>query len=232
MRSPRRADRVPGHRGPLASWRRGLAALAAAAAIYGCSDPDRARLQATTEPTYDKATGQLNELTFDANRNGRIDTWTEMSGNRPLRSRLDTNEDGTLDRWEYYDGAGTLARVGLSRMGNGRPDAWVFATADGRIDRIEVSSTADESKIDRWEYYDTSAAPADGGAGPLQRVEADSNHDGRVDKWERYAHGVLQTAEFDVDGDGRPDRRFTYSDGALVSVETADGQGVYRKTND
>lgn len=198
--------------------------------MCGCSDPDRARVQATTKPTYDTATGQLKELTFDANRNGRIDTWTEMDGNRPLRSRLDTDEDGTLDRWEYYDTAGTLTKVGLSRQKNGRPDAWAYSGADGRIARIESSSSGDESKIDRWEYYDTSVAPAGSGPGPLQHVEADGNHDGRVDKWERYAQGELQAAEFDEDGDGRPDRRLTYSGAALVSIETVpDGRGGYGK---
>jgi hypothetical protein len=233
MRSPARDSGVPR---PVRSGRalrtiRRAAAITAAAAICGCSDPDRERLQATTKPTYDKATGQLKELTFDANRNGRIDTWTEMDGNRPLRSRLDTNEDGTPDRWEYYDAAGKLAKVGLSRKGNGQPDAWAYSTADGRIARIESSSAADAARIDRWEYYDTSAAPAGDGAAPLERVEEDSDRDGRVDKWERYAHGVLRTAEFDENGDGRPDRRITYSGPELVSIETLpDGRGRYSKT--
>ncbi|HET7217053.1 MAG TPA: hypothetical protein VFJ02_03360 [Vicinamibacterales bacterium] len=206
------------------------AALVAAAAICGCSDPDRERLKATTKPTYDKTTGQLKELTFDANRNGRIDTWTDMDGTRPLRSRIDTDEDGTLDRWEYYNDAGRLARVGMSRNGNGQPDAWAYSTADGRIARIESSSVGDEVRIDRWEYYDTTAAPAAAGPGPLLRVESDSNHDGRADKWERYTHGVLETAEFDENGDGRPDRRITYRGADLVSIETApDGHGRYGK---
>ena len=233
MRSPGRGSVSPR---PVCAGRalgaiRRAAAIAAAAAVYGCSDPDRARLQATTKPTYDKATGQLKELTLDANRNGRIDTWTEMDGHRPLRSRADTNEDGTLDRWEYYDAAGTLVKVGLSRKGSGQPDAWAYAGAGGRIDRIEVSSTGDETRIDRWEYYDATAAPGADGAGVLVRVDEDANHDGRRDKWERYDRGVLRTAEFDEDGDGRPDRRLTYDGTALVSIEVADGRGGYRKSS-
>ena len=89
------------------------AALTAAVAAHGCSDPERERLKATTKPTYDNATGRLKELTFDVNKNGRIDTWTEMDGSRPLRSRIDDNEDGRPDRWEYYDDKGKLSKVGF-----------------------------------------------------------------------------------------------------------------------
>ena len=35
-------------------------------------------------PTYDSATGKLTQLTYDANRNGRVDTWTSMDGTQPL----------------------------------------------------------------------------------------------------------------------------------------------------
>jgi hypothetical protein len=36
-----------------------------------------------------------------------------MDGNRALRSRMDRNEDGRVDRWEYYDGGGRLVKVGF-----------------------------------------------------------------------------------------------------------------------
>ncbi len=112
----------------------------------------------------------------------------------PLRSRIDSNEDGRIDRWEYYDAAGRLAKVGFSRKADEKPDAWAYSTASGRIDRIEISSTGDPAHIDRWEFYDTSAAAAGAGAdgtGPLLRVDEDTNRDGRPDKWERYADGLV-----------------------------------------
>jgi hypothetical protein len=153
-----------------------------------------------------------------------------MDGNRPIRSRIDTNEDGRLDRWEYYDDKGTLAKVGFSRKSDGKPDAWAYSTAGGRIDRIEVSSASDERQIDRWEYYDSSAAPGPEGTGPLVRVEEDANKDGRRDKWERYENGLVKTAEFDENGDGRPDRRLTYEGAELVLIESApDASGSYTK---
>ena len=202
-------------------------------ACAACSDPERERLKATTKATYDERTGRLKELTSDANRNGRIDTWTEMDGSRPVRSRLDRNEDGRIDRWEYYDASGRLAKVGFSRRDDGKPDAWAEPGADGRISRVLVSSTGDESKIDRWETFDSSAPPRPDGTLPLLTAEEDTNHDGRPDKWEKYSGGELQTAAFDENADGRPDRQLTYRGGTLILIETEpDASGRFTRKVD
>lgn len=191
--------------------------------LAGCSDPEKERLRETTIPTYDKSTGKLVELTFDMNKNGVIDTWTTMDGARPVLTRMDTNEDGKIDRWEYMGPDGKLVKVGFSRADDGKPDAWAYeAPGGGRVERIEISSVADENRIDRWEFYDE--------AGTLVRAEEDTNQDGVVDKWETYANGVVQTAAFDENGDGKPDRRLTYEDGRLVLIETEpDVTGHYTK---
>jgi hypothetical protein len=189
--------------------------------LSACSDPEKDRLRETTKPTYDTTTGKLKELTFDSNKNGRIDTWTEMDGARPVLTRMDRNEDGRLDRWEYYGPDSTLVKVGFSRKDDGKPDAWAFSGPDGKIERIEVSSLADEKRIDRWESYD---------AAGLVRAEDDTNADGVADKWETYQNGAVTTAAFDENGDGKPDRRFTYEAGALVLIETEpDASGIYAK---
>jgi hypothetical protein len=196
--------------------------------VGGCSD-DRARLKDTTKPTYDPATGRLKELTYDANKNGRIDTWTEMDGTKPLRARIDRNEDGKLDRWEYYGDKGELLKVGFSRKDDGTPDAWAYSRPDGKVDRIEISSAGDEKKIDRWERYDPATATADS-PGALTAAEEDTNADGKPDKWETYQKGALATAAFDENGDGRPDRRLTYDGGRLVLIESApDVNGTFQK---
>ena len=185
--------------------------------VYGCNGA--ATHTATIRPSYDNATGRLKELAYDANRNGRPDTWTEMDGSRPLRSRVDINEDGKIDRWEEYDENGGLAKVGFSRTNNGKPDAWVFSGADGKVRRIEISSTGDSSRIDRWEYYDAAQSGPDG-RGALVRAEEDTTHDGRPDKWETYEHGILKTVAFDENGNGRPTRRLIYSSTARVVIES------------
>jgi hypothetical protein len=218
-RNVRRAFRSIGHAVPIAAvvW------------LAGCSDPEKDRVKATTKPTYDKATGKLRELTYDANKNGRIDTWTEMDGSRPIASRIDRNEDGRIDRWEYYDGSRGLLKVGFSRRDDGKPDAWVFSGAGGKVERVEISSSGDEKKIDRWEHYDGSGGGPDGN-GVLVRAEEDTNGDGRPDKWGTYENGALKTASFDETGDGKPDRRLTYNGSALVLIESApDNSGAFTK---
>jgi hypothetical protein len=205
------------------------AAVAGMAISAACSDPERARLRQTTKATYDQSTGRLKELTYDANKNGRIDTWTDMDGTRPLRARTDRNEDGKLDRWEYYDEKGQLAKVGFSRSDDGKPDAWAFAGGDGKVVRIEISSAKDEAKIDRWERYEPKGAGPEG-VGALLAADEDTNHDGKPDKWETYENGALKTAAFDEDRDGRPDRRLTYASGALTLIESQpDASGAYSK---
>jgi len=186
-----------------------------------CSDPDAARIRETTRPTYDKSTGKLTQLTYDANKNGRIDTWTDMDGTRPLRSRIDRDEDGRIDRWEYYDEAGALAKVGFSRRQAETPDAWAFSGPDGTIARVESSSAGDEKKIDRREFFER---------GVMVRAEVDNNGDGRTDQWETYEADTLKTAAMDENGDGTPDRRLTYAAGALVLIESdPDPSGAFQK---
>ena len=174
-----------------AAWL-GAAALALLAA-HACSDPERDRLKATTKPTYDTASGRLTELTFDANKNGKIDTWTEMDGKRPLRSRIDQNEDGRVDRWEYYDEQGKLVKVGYSASGGEKPDHWAYPDSSGRTERIESSSSADEKRIDKWERYAN---------GQLETVEFDENGDGRPDRRLTYRGAVLVLIESAPDASG------------------------------
>jgi len=178
----------------------------------------------TIRPTYDKKTGKLTQLTYDRNHDGVIDTWSDMDGARPIQTRIDQDQDGTIDRWEYYDEKGQLLKVGLSRNVKGKPDAWAYSAPDGSVGRVEVSSTADEKKIDRREFYT---------GGAMTRLEEDSDGDGRPDKWETYEGGALKTASFDENRDGKPDRRLTYNDGVLVLIETEpDANGNYTKKID
>ncbi len=197
-----------------------LAALALCL-VSACSDPEKEQLRKTTIPTYDKTTGKLKQLTLDYNKNGVIDTWTDMDGARPVFTKQDRNEDGKMDRWEYFDANAKLIKVGFSRRDDGKPDAWAYSGADGKVERIDVSYTSDENRIDRREFYENDA---------LVRSEEDTNADGRPDKWETYVNGGVKTAAFDDDKDGRADRRFTYEGATLAFVETEpDAAGNFTK---
>jgi hypothetical protein len=195
----------------------GVTVLLAAA----CSNPPPDPAAGGMKPTYDKTTGKLTLLASDRNRNGVMDTWTDMEGARPLRSRIDQNDDGKVDRWEYYDDQGKLLKVGFSRNNDGKPDSWSFPEPDGTIARVEISSKADEKAIDRWEFYTTNQ---------LARVEQDTDGDGRADMWETYEGAALKTAAYDENRDGKPDRRLTYNDGQLALIESEpDASGRFTK---
>ncbi len=195
---------------------------AAMLAAAGCSRRDAHPSAYGVSGTYDKTTNKLLLLTSDRNGNGTVDTWTDMDGARPIRSRIDLDEDGRIDRWEYYDSAGRLVKVGFSRQRRDEPDAWAFSRQDGSLERVDISSVADEARIDRREYYES---------GRMIRSEEDADRDGRIDTWTTYdANGGVAIASFDEDRDGKPDRRLTYDGPELASIESApDGEGRYTR---
>jgi hypothetical protein len=111
------------------------------------------RLKQTTQPTYDPKTGRLQRLTYDANKNGRIDTWTYMDGRKVLRSEIDRDEDGKIDRWEYHGPDGTLEAVRAEEDGDadGKPDRWE-TYAGGRISSVAFDENADGRPDRRLNY--------------------------------------------------------------------------------
>ena len=148
-----------------------LSVAFAVAAFNGCGDaPREQRVQAE----YDKTTGKLSQLTVDVTKDGKPNITSYMDGSKFLRIEIDTNEDGKIDRWEYYSADQKLERVGFSRANDGTADAWAFHRPDGSIERVEVSTKRDgkpnrtsSTRKGRW------------------HEPGRYNGDGRVDKWER-----------------------------------------------
>ena len=169
-----------------------IASLASGAAC-------RERSDAQIRASYDDS-GKLRLLTYDSNKNGRPDTFSYMDGTRIVRVELDTNEDGIVDRWEYYNQAGTLEKVGTSQENDGRVDTWAYPAADGSTARVERSLRRD-GKASRTEGYKN---------GVLVSAEEDSDNDGVIDKWEEYVDGRLASVGFDTEKAGRPTRRLVY----------------------
>lgn len=173
----------------------------------------------SVQAVYDKNTGRLTELTYDANSNGKIDTWTYMDGTTLLRAETDRDEDGRIDRWEYYGPERRLEKVGFSGANDGVVDGWAYPGPDGAVARVEISTRRDGT-ITRREFYEK---------GLLARVEEDADGDGRVDKWETYRNSALAELALDTEHRGVPDRRLIYrADGSVERVDIdVNGDGVF-----
>jgi hypothetical protein len=73
---------------------------------------------------YD-ANGRIVRLLQDRNHDGRAEVVVVYYPNgKPQRGEVDTDEDGVVDRWEYFRSDGSLEKVGVSRARNGTPDTW------------------------------------------------------------------------------------------------------------
>jgi hypothetical protein len=191
-------------------------------ATTACSRP-------TTETAYDPETGRLQKLVFDYTKNGTNETTAVMDGTRIVRVELDLDENGRVERWDFYGTDRRIQKVGLSSFNDGVMDSQAYYAPDGRLARIDVSSQRD-GVFDRTEFYEH---------GTLLRSHDDTNRDGRPDKWDTYeprrdvpagepAFAITSTA-FDDTGSGRPERRFVYgAGGAIVRVEVdPDGDGTW-----
>jgi hypothetical protein len=164
-------------------------------ALAACvGDSDERRVQAE----YDRTTGKLSQLTVDMGRDGKPNITSYMDGTKFLR--IDADEDGKIDRWEYYGADQRLERVGLSRANDGKIDAWAYQGPDGSVFKVEVSTKRD-GKVNRTEFYER---------GALSRAEEDTDADGRVDKWEQYESGALVSVSFDTMKSGKPSTTIDY----------------------
>lgn len=209
----------------IASCRIAVPLFALGVSLTGCSIPGPAP-GGTAIARYDPASGRLERVEFDATRNGRNDAVGIMHGTHVERIEVDEDEDGKVDRWEFYDQNRRLERVGFSRQGNGIIDAIAFYGKGAVVERIEMS-TRGTGPFNRVEHYQS---------GLIARVEEDTNGDGRIDKWETYAvdpHGTprswIETAAFDDAFRGTANRRLVYrADGTVLRIEVdPDGDGRF-----
>ena len=159
---------------------------------------------------YYDAWGRLERFDYDSNGDGKPDVVAYHRGAKlPSLLEIDSDFDGATDRWEDYDAAGRLVKVGTSQRGPG-PDTWTYPGPGEQPSRREHDADHD-GRIEKVESYR---------AGRVARVELDGDADGRIDRWQSWAAGRLETEELDTDGDGRPDRRLRYgAQGRIQAVE-------------
>jgi uncharacterized protein YuzE len=160
-------------------------------------------------PEYDPQTGKLRLLKYDSDGNGKVDTVSYMDGSRVVKIEIDKDEDGKVDRWEYYGPEQKLEKVGISRAGDGKEDAWSYADAAGAVTRLEISTQRD-GKVTRIEHFQEAK---------LLSAEEDADGDGTIDKWETYDGERLSSVAYDTRHRGVPDRRLVYAPDGTARVE-------------
>lgn len=160
----------------------------------GCTAPSATEATGAVEAKYNEKTGKLAELTMNAKKDGKPDVFSYMDGSKFVRIEIDNDENGSIDRWEYYGADQKLEKVGVSRSNDGIVDSWLFEGADGRPAKVEISTKRD-GRANRTEFF---------AKGDRTRAEEDTDADGRVDKWETYEGGSLAVVSFDMTKSGKP----------------------------
>jgi len=144
--------------------------------------------------------GRMLRLLQDKDGDGRAEVVVAYEPDGTRRAELDGDSDGIVERWEVYDSANRLVRVGQSRRTPGRADLWERLDAKGAVRERELDEDGD-GRIDRRERFETQG---------LAGVELDTDGDGRIDHWQKWQAARLVSEELDTDGDGNPDRRLLY----------------------
>ena len=122
--------------------------------------------------------------------------------------RFDTNGDGQIDQWEYYE-ADALTRLEKDRDYDERVDHWV-TYRDGKAVQAEFDTNG-SGKADQREFYDADGA--------LQRVASDEDGDGTFEQQLFYgADKQLERLEKDTNGDGNADQWQTFEQGKVVRI--------------
>jgi hypothetical protein len=157
--------------------------------------------------------GRLQRIEYDGNGDGRADHVARHDGRRhAYQMDVDVDFDGRPDRWERYDAAGKLEKVGAASGPERAPDVWVVPGADGETARREHDADGD-GVPERIEILS---------GGLVTEVQIDADRDGRIDRWQEWEGGRLAGEDLDTDGDGRGDRRLRYDPrGKVLSVEPA-----------
>jgi hypothetical protein len=181
-----------------------IAFLSVALVVINCNAPPR---EERVKAVYDKETGKLHQLTVDARKDGKPNILSDMDGKKIIRIEVDHDEDGKVDRWEYYGDDQKIFKVGLSRANDGKTDTWAFRSPGGVLTKLEVSTRRD-GRFNRTQFYEN---------GALIRIEEDTDGDDKVDKWETYRDGALANVAFDPAGSGHPTVSIDYPRGKARS---------------
>lgn len=143
---------------------------------------------------YGGPDNHLERVVYDGDGDHRAEVVTIYGpGGRPIQAQIDTDNDGIVDRWEYYAPDGHIAKVGTSRRFPGQPDLWSYPDGFGGVSRREYDDDGD-GRPERAETLLDGAVVAE---------EYDTNGDGRWDRrLVRGPDGSIARIDVDPKGDG------------------------------
>ena len=143
---------------------------------------------------YASVDGHLERVAYDADGDHRAEIVTVFAPSRiPLRAQIDTDNDGIVDRWEFYAPDGKVAKVGTARKVAGRPDVWTYPDGFGGVSRKEYDDDGDGHPERAEDLLD----------GAVVAEEYDTDADGHWDRrLVRGRDGSIARIDTDPDGDG------------------------------
>jgi hypothetical protein len=156
------------------------------------------------------AEGRPERAESDTDLDGRMDVWTffEADGKTFGRQEQDTNKNGKADRWIQYRGGKPATQLD-DRNGDARPDSTLFYEGDHPAALEEDTNLDGEN--DRWVTYR---------AGKTAVVEQDRDFDGDKDlRAELEPDGSKRLEQQDTKSDGKYDVWIHFEKGEKVRVE-------------
>lgn len=73
---------------------------------------------------------------YDLDGDFRIDRWSELEGERVVRTAYDLDDDGQIDHWEYFRHDGSTRRVDADTDGNGQTDVRLLFDNAGALTSV------------------------------------------------------------------------------------------------
>jgi hypothetical protein len=135
------------------------------AGLSGCSAPPDPRqtgfrvVHPGLTAEYDAKSGQLKRIEMDQDKNGRMDTFSYWDGPVVRRIDLDLDEDGVIEKREYYGANNKLERIATSRRGDDIEDGWEFYDEGGRLIKEEADENRDGLVDRRYVYGEPPGQP-------------------------------------------------------------------------
>ncbi len=180
-------------------------------ALFACAAKTEAVEEATSDPSrvisrsVDSEGLITQQVDFDGDGKAEVTNYfrdRSEAADLIVRKDLDLNRDARVDVVSYFDESGELQREEMDSDFDGRFDA-----ADHYQGGVRVLSEYDtdfDGRPNVFKYYTANEQ----GRPVLNRKERDTDGDGKIDVWERFAPTgeVIRTAR-DTDGDGKMDVR-------------------------